>query len=114
LARDFQPATIDPAAFPVRVEKLGAPGGKVSYRIVGVCWGGRAPAPTLSIRFNPDQAFTPVAEIGSAAESPWNLWSHRFGPQAPGRYRIELAVGGPDLRSRRLDMGFYAREIEIT
>ena len=114
LARDFQPATIDPAAVPVRVEKLGARGGAVSYRIVGICWGGRESASALSIRLSPDQGFVRVAQIGSAAGSPWNLWSHRFRPPAPGRYRIELAVGSPAVRTRRLDMGFYAREIEIT
>lgn len=113
LARDFQPAIIDPAALPVRVERLGTPGGQVSYRIVGILWGGRTPPPSLGIRLDPDQAFVPVAEIGSGAESPWILWSHVFPPQAPGRYRIELAVSGPAVRTRRLDAGFYGREIEI-
>jgi len=113
LARDFQPATIDPAALPVRVEKLGGRDGQVSYRVVGTLWGGRALARALSIRFNPDLSFTPVEEIASGAGSPWTLWSHRFRPQAPGRYRIELAIRDPGVRTRRLDMGFYAREIEI-
>ncbi len=99
LAKDFLPGTIDRAALPVRVEKLGARGGPASYRIVGI---------------NPDLSFEPVSEIGSASSSPWTLWSHNFRPQAPGRYRIELAVTDRDVRTRRLDMGFYAREIEIT
>ncbi len=114
LAKDFLPGTIDRAALPVRVEKLGARGGQVSYRIVGILWGGRTPPGALRIRFNPDLSFEPVSEIGSASSSPWTLWSHNFRPQAPGRYRIELAVTGRDVRTRRLDMGFYAREIEIT
>jgi hypothetical protein len=114
LAKDFQPATIDPAALPVRVEKLGARGGQGSYRIVGILWGGRTPPGALRIRFNPDLSFELVSEMGSASSSPWTLWSHSFRPQAPGRYRIELAVTGRDVRTRRLDMGFYAREIEIT
>ena len=67
----------------------------------------------MSIRFNPDLGFMPVEEIGRGAAGPWTLWSHTFRPPAPGRYRIELAVKDPDVRTRRLDMGFYAREIEI-
>lgn len=113
LARDFQPATIDPAAVPARVEKLGAGGGKISYRIVGILWGGHTPARALSIRLNPDLSFAPVEQIGSGAGSAWTLWSHTFHPPVPGVYRIELAVGDPGVRTRRLDMGFYAREIEI-
>lgn len=114
LASDFLPPTVDPAALPVRVEKLGGRGGEVSYRIIGIRWGGVIPARALSIRLNPDQGFAPVAEIESAAGSPWSLWSHAFRSPAPGRYRIELAVRSPGVRTRRLDMGFYAREIEIT
>src|SRR6266496_4248466 len=113
LARDFQPATIDPAALPVRVEKLVTRAGPVWYRIVGVAWGGPSPPRALGIRFNPELAEAPVEEIGTGGAGPWTLWSHRFRPPAPGRYRIELAVKDPDVRTRRLDMGFYAREIEI-
>ena len=112
LARDFQPATLDPAALPVRVEKLSGAGGKISYRIVGILWGGRT-SPALGIRLDPDRSFAPVEDVGSDAGSPWTLWSHTFQPRAPGRYRIELAVRDPAVRTRRLDMGFYAREIEI-
>ena len=112
-ASDFQPATVDPAALPVRVEKLGAADGKISYRIVGIVWGGPTPARALGIRFNPRLDLTPVEDVGRADGRTWALWSHRFAPPAPGRYRIELAVSDPALRTRRLDMGFYAREIEI-
>jgi DMSO/TMAO reductase YedYZ molybdopterin-dependent catalytic subunit len=113
LARDFRPATIDPAALPVRVERLRTAGGTISYRIVGIVWGGRTPVRHLSIRLNPDLAFAPVEEIGRGDEWTWALWSYRFLRPAPGRYRIELAVKDPAVRTRRLDMGFYAREIEI-
>lgn len=113
LARDFKPATIDPAALPVRVEKLSAGGGEIRYRIVGILWGGRTPVRALSIRLNPNPGFAPVEEIGSGAGRSWTLWSHTFQPPAPGRYRIELAISDPPVRTRRLDMGFYTREIEI-
>jgi DMSO/TMAO reductase YedYZ molybdopterin-dependent catalytic subunit len=113
LAKDFRPATIDPAALPVRVEKLGAADGKISYRIVGILWGGRTPARGLSIRLNPDLGFAPVEDVGRPDGRTWTLWSHRFQPPAPGRYRIELAVRDPGVRTRRLDAGFYAREFDI-
>lgn len=112
LAKDFQPATIDPAALPVRVEKVSARG-KTFYRIVGILWGGPTPTGALSIRLNPDLSFGPVEQIGSGLGTAWTLWSHTFRPQAPGRYRIELAVKDAAVRARRLDVGFYAREIEI-
>jgi DMSO/TMAO reductase YedYZ molybdopterin-dependent catalytic subunit len=113
LARDFQPATIDPAATAVRVEMLGADGGRISYRIVGLAWGGRTPARALVIRFRPDAPFAPVEHIGSGDTGPWTFWSHTFRPPAPGRYRIELAIREPGVRTRRLDMGYYAREVDI-
>jgi DMSO/TMAO reductase YedYZ molybdopterin-dependent catalytic subunit len=113
LARDFQPATIDPAALPARVEKLSTAGGTISYRIVGIAWGGRDPARHLGIRLDPNEAFAPVEPIGRGDESTWVLWSRRFPAPAPGRYRIELAVQDPSIHTRRLAAGFYAREIEI-
>jgi DMSO/TMAO reductase YedYZ molybdopterin-dependent catalytic subunit len=113
LARDFQPATIDPAALPVRVERLDTGGGAISYRIVGLLWGGGTLPRALAIRLRPDAGFAPVEQLGAGGDG-WALWCHTFRPPAPGRYRIELAVRDPGVRTRRLDMGFYAREIEIT
>ena len=113
LAKDFQPATIDPVALPVRVEKIRDGGGRIFYRVVGVLWGGPTPARALGIRLNPDLGFVPVEEIGNGDRRTWTLWSHTFPPPAPGRYRIELAVKDPGVRTRRLDVGFYARQIEI-
>ena len=112
-ARDFQPATIDPAALPVRVDKVRVRG-KTSYRIAGILWGSTVPVRALRIRLNPVLGFAPVDHIGSRLAGAWTLWSHTFPPPAPGRYRIELALEDPALRARRLDAGFYTREIEIT
>ena len=113
LAKDFKPATIDPAAVPVRVEKLRGADGKVRYRIVGVLWGGRSLARSLRIRLRPGLGEAAVDAIGSLSSGPWTLWSHTFEAPKPGRYRIELAVADAGVRTRRLDQGFYAREIEI-
>ena len=34
-------------------------------------------------------------------------------PEAPGRYQIVLRVNDPAIRTRRLDIFFYVREIHI-
>jgi DMSO/TMAO reductase YedYZ molybdopterin-dependent catalytic subunit len=112
-ARDFKPASIDPAAVAVRVDELGAAAGRSTYQIVGIVWGGRAPVRHLGIRLDPNVAFAPVDEIGRGDGRTWALWSHRLPAPASGRHRIELAIAGPGVRTRRLDTGFYAREIEI-
>ncbi len=114
LARDFQPATIDAAAVPVRVEKLDAGDGRVSYRIVGILWGARIAPDTLRIRLGPQRTAAPVENVDTSGGKPWTLWFHTFQPQAAGRYRIELVVSDPAVRTRRLDAGYYAREVEIT
>jgi DMSO/TMAO reductase YedYZ molybdopterin-dependent catalytic subunit len=113
LARDFQPATLDPAAVPVRVEKLAAPGGGISYRIVGIRWGGASAGARLAIRLGAGQPLVPVEGREGGDARPWSLWSHTFRPPAPGRYRIELALTDRSVRTRRLDRGYYAREVEI-
>jgi hypothetical protein len=43
----------------------------------------------------------------------WSLWSHVWRPAAPGRYQIVLRVDDPKIRTRRLDIFFYVREIQI-
>jgi hypothetical protein len=110
LARDFKPATVDPAALPLRVEKLEADGA-ARYRIRGILWGPRIAPGALRIRVEPGPGFVPVENVEDGDGRTWAFWSHGFRPSAPGRYRIELAVVG--VPTRRLDMGFYAREIEI-
>jgi DMSO/TMAO reductase YedYZ molybdopterin-dependent catalytic subunit len=113
LARDFQPASIDPAALPVRVEKRIDAEGRIVYRVVGIQWGTVTPVPGLQIRFDAEQDWALVEETGRVATGTWSLWSHTFRPKRPGRYRIELQVTGAGVRTRRLDAGYYTREIEI-
>jgi DMSO/TMAO reductase YedYZ molybdopterin-dependent catalytic subunit len=113
LARDFWPATIDPAAAAVRVEKIAAAGGGVSYRIAGIRWGTPVPAPALGIRLTPESSLEPVEETAGGSPAAWTFWSYTFRPRAPGRYRIDLALRDSAVRTRRLDMRYYAREIEI-
>lgn len=112
LARDYQAATIDLAAMPVRVEQWRVEG-KIKYRVLGILWGGSKPARRLEIRFNPEEDYVPV-DLNQTTIDPWTLWSYPWTPAAPGSYLIRLRVADPGVRTRRLDMGFYVREVEIS
>jgi len=113
LARDFQPATIDPAAMPIRVEKWLVEG-KLKYRVVGIAWGGTAPVKSLMIRFNPEEDYIPVESFAQTKSDPWTFWTHAWSPKEPGTYSIRLAVKDPSVRTRRLDSGYYVRSVEIS
>lgn len=113
LARDFQPATIDAAAMPIRVEQWTI-GNRIQYRVVGIVWGGSQPVKQLEIRFNPDEDFVPVESFHQTANDPWTFWTHTWAPAKRDTYVIRLRVAAPQMRTRRLDMGFYARTVEIT
>ena len=113
LAREFEPAVIDTAAMPVRVEKW-VVDGRVEYRLVGIIWGGTQRTNALSIRFKTGGAWTKVDDCPMPA-SPltWSTWTHTWRPTATGRYQIVLRVDDPSVRTRRLDLFFYVREIQI-
>ncbi len=113
LARDFQPATIDPAAMPIRVEKWLVEE-KIKYRVVGIAWGGTTPAKTLMIRFNPEEDYVPVDNFAQTKNDPWTLFTHAWFPKEPGTYSIRFAVKDPSVRTRRLDSGYYVRSVEIS
>lgn len=113
LASDYRPATVDLAVLPVRVERW-SESGKSVYRVVGLLWGGEQRVKRLLIRFGPDEPYVPVDDFQHRTLSTWNLWSHRWRPRGPGRYRIDLRVDQPGVRTRRLDRGFYARAVELT
>jgi len=112
-ARDFIPAVIDTAAMPIRVEKWIA-NGRPEYRITGIIWGGSKPTNALSIRFKSGGPWTRVDDCPlPASVLTWSLWSHTWRPTEPGRYQIVLRVDDPAIRTRRLDIFFYVREIQI-
>lgn len=112
-ARDFAPAVVDHAAMPVRVERW-LVDGRLVHRVVGIMWGGTKPTNALQIRFRHDEPFVRVSDCPlPASTATWSLWSHLWRPPAPGRYAIALKVADPDIRTRRLDIYFYTREIVI-
>ncbi len=112
-ARDFQPATMDLAALPIRVEHWQV-GPSRLYRVVGVRWGGDTRGARLTIRFRHDERFVRVEQSPEpASQTLWSLWAHTWRPEAPGRYQIALGVADPTIRTRRLDVYFYVREARI-
>jgi DMSO/TMAO reductase YedYZ molybdopterin-dependent catalytic subunit len=113
LAREYEPATIDQAAMPVRVEKW-IVNAKIRYRVVGILWGGSQPVRGLEIRFNPDEDYVSVDHIEQPANDPWSFWTHAWTPQRADTYIIRLRVKEPRVRARRLDAGYYVRTVEIT
>ena len=113
LAREFEPAVIDTAAMPIRAEKWSV-GGRLEYRITGIIWGGSKPTNALSIRFKSGQPWAAVENCPRPVSTlTWSLWTHTWRPESPGRYQIVLRVDDPTIRTRRLDVFFYVREIQI-
>ena len=110
--RDYEPAAIDAAAMPIRIEKW-IVAGKVKYRVVGILWGASPPAKALEVRFNPEENYVPVEHVEPPSAATWSLWTHAWSPHAPGPYIIRLRVNDSHTRTRRLDVGAYVRSVEI-
>lgn len=113
LARAYEPPEIDLAAAPIRVEKRRV-AGRLEYRIVGIVWGGTRPAARLGIRFragDPPRVF-PICPAPSTHHT-WSLWEYRWRPPSTGVYDIVLTCPDPGVRTRRLDLSFYARRVII-
>jgi DMSO/TMAO reductase YedYZ molybdopterin-dependent catalytic subunit len=113
LAKDYEPPAIDLAAVPIRVEKRRV-GGAIEYRVIGIVWGGDRPVDRLMIRFSAGE--TPVAfPICPAPRThkTWSLWEYRWRPGSPGVYTIALTAADPSIRTRRLDVSYYARRVVV-
>ncbi len=113
LAREFVPASMDLSAMPVRIEKW-LVDGRTQYNIVGIIWGGDRFTDDLLIRFGPDQPFVKVDQVERTNLATWGFWSKRWGAVKSGTYQIALKLGDSSIRTRRLDMGYYARVIAIS
>ena len=111
LARDYQPAVIDPAAMPVRIEKW-LVNGKVQYKVIGIVWGGPQLASDLLIRSGPEEPYVPVSGV-LPVRSSWGLWTYSWTPVHSGTYRIRLRLADASVRTRRLDEGFYVRQVRV-
>jgi DMSO/TMAO reductase YedYZ molybdopterin-dependent catalytic subunit len=124
LAKDYTPADIQTAATPVRVEKRRTAAG-LEYRIVGIVWGGTKTVERLAVRITPAAAkpqpfdaksgeFTPFTVCPTPkTHATWNLWEYRWKPAAPGTYDIALKVADPGVPQRRLETGYYMRQVTV-
>ena len=113
LARDFVPPEIQAAAVPVRVERRKTASG-IEYRIVGIVWGGQKPVDRLAIRFGADGPWTPFSICPTPATSAtWSLWDFRWQPERRGKHSMFLRVPDESVQQRRLDSGYYMREVTI-
>ncbi|PYR56693.1 MAG: hypothetical protein DMF85_15770, partial [Acidobacteria bacterium] len=98
----------------IRVEQW-AVNGRPVYRIVGILWGGPTPTNALQIRFRSGEPWVNVSDCPRPeTAAAWTLWSHQWRPSEPGRYEIVLRVNDPAIRTRRLDLFFYVRLVDIT
>jgi DMSO/TMAO reductase YedYZ molybdopterin-dependent catalytic subunit len=113
LARDYTPPDIQTVATPVRVEKRRGPSG-LTYRIVGIVWGGTKPIDQLEIRFGATASWTrfPVCPAPRSTET-WALWEYQWKPTNTGVFEIALRVPDLTVSQRRLDSGYYARQVNI-
>jgi DMSO/TMAO reductase YedYZ molybdopterin-dependent catalytic subunit len=113
LAKDYTPADIQTAATPVRIEKRRTASG-IEYRVVGIVWGGTRPVDRLAIRFRKDAEFQPFAVCPAPkTHVMWSLWEYRWKPSEPGTYDIALKVADPAVPQRRLESGYYMRQVKI-
>jgi hypothetical protein len=112
LAREYEPASVDQAGMPIRVEKWRVDG-KMGYRVVGIIWGGSRPVNILEIQFNSDEPYVRVDSLQKATNDPWRFWNHAWLPTKPGVYSIRLRVKDPKIQARKMDTGFYQRVVEI-
>ncbi len=113
LAHDYAPADIQTAATPVRVEKRKTSTG-LEYRIVGIVWGGAKPVERLLIRIGKDAEWTPFSVCPvPKTHKMWSLWDYAWKPTAPGVYDIALKVADSSVPQRRLDSGYYVRQVRI-
>jgi DMSO/TMAO reductase YedYZ molybdopterin-dependent catalytic subunit len=113
LARDYTPADVQVAAMPIRVEKRRAQPG-IEYRVVGIVWGGETPVDRLAIRFSAKEPWTPFTICPSPITSrTWSVWDYRWKPSAPGIHDISLSVPDRSVSQRRLDAGYYMRQVRV-
>jgi DMSO/TMAO reductase YedYZ molybdopterin-dependent catalytic subunit len=112
-ARDYEAPVIDLAATPIRVERRRV-NGAIQHHVIGIVWGGATPVSTLEIRFNVRDAWKPLDLCPPPTSTrAWSLWTHRWTPTEPGIYNIALRCPDPTIRTRRLDLFFYARRVRI-
>lgn len=111
LAREYQPAAIDAAALPVRVERWRVRG-ETALRVVGIVWGGDGRERDLSIRIDPGGRWEPVALPAAERGRAWQVWEHVWRPRRSGSHVIRCRFDDRIIQ-RRQTAGFHDRTIEL-
>ena len=114
MAAQYLPATLDQTATPVRIEKW-LLNGAIVYRIVGIMWGGYELAnEKLLISFDDGVTYQPVSVCPTQkTNQTWTMWQHLWVPGAAGTYRVAMAIDDPNIVTKRLDSGWYDRDVII-
>ncbi len=113
LARDYIAASMDTAAMPVRVEKWEL-AGEIVYRVVGIVWGGDELAPPISLGGGGDDDWQAVTFCPDREDvRTWGLWWTTWRPQQAGFHTLTCRVDDPTVRTRRLDVGRYDRDVLV-
>ncbi len=112
LARDYQPAIVDIAALPTRIEKW-LVSGKVRYNITGMQWGSLAPAQEMQLGFDPEGKSVPVEIIPISHGKKWCFWSYQWNPPSIGRFTLRLRLNAGTGAAIKLNSGYYDRFVDI-
>ena len=112
LAHDYQPAVMDLAAMPTRVEKWRI-GGKIQYRVMGLQWGGTGGRLEMEIRLGSGEKFVSVQNILPSPAGNWSFWTYDWNPSRVGTFAIRLRPSSASVSSRRLNSGYYDRSVDI-
>ena len=111
LAREFAAADIHQAAMPIRVEKWRTAEGTILYKVVGIAWGGTETTDALTIDWGEGPVRVDVFDHQTNAT--WTLWEHAWAPPSMGSYTIAMGVDDANIPTRRLDSGWYLRDVSI-
>ena len=104
LARDYQPAMIEQAALPVRVEAWRLDG-EPAFRVVGITWGGPQRTDKLLIRFvqHNSPRYEPVQFCQAKTSNPaYGIWCHHWRPKRAGGYWIEMRLADRTVQARKM------------
>ncbi len=111
LARDFRRAAMQAAAMPVRVEKWRIDD-RISYRVLGILWGGEDPTDKLMISFDGQESPVDICPPTKNVNQ-WSVWVHRFDPTSTGEVLVTHRVDDASVDQIRLDMGWYDRTFTV-
>ena len=112
-ARDYRSASMQQAAMPIRIEQWRV-NGDITYRVVGIMWGGNRPTSDLQVRFGRTGAYQDVTVCpDQTMNNAWTLWSHQWTPASAGTYEIHCRIDDNSVPTNRLDSGFYDRTVTI-